>query len=89
MRFPSVVVNKLFLILLLSVCAPISQRAQAAAPTPPMTNAQPGDTLIILDASGSMNERIRGETKIVIARRAVRELVESLPEQHPTWPRRL
>src|SRR5687767_10639925 len=26
-----------------------------------------------------MNERIRGETKIVIARRAVRELVESLP----------
>ena len=47
---------------------------------PPPTDAQPGDTLIILDASGSMNERIRGESKIVIARRAVRELVESLPD---------
>jgi Ca-activated chloride channel homolog len=52
-----------------------------ATPTPPPTAAQSGDTIIILDASGSMNERIRGESKIVIARRVVRELVESLPEQ--------
>ncbi len=38
-----------------------------------------GDTIIVLDASGSMNERIRGETKMAIAHRAVRELIESLP----------
>lgn len=36
-------------------------------------------TLIVLDASGSMRERIGGETKMVLAQRAVRELVEGLP----------
>lgn len=72
--------KKLFLLLLVSSGIVAPQHAHAAAPTPPPTHAQPGDTLIILDASGSMNERIRGESKIVIARRAVRELVESLPD---------
>lgn len=74
--------NKPFLLpLLTSLCALVAVHVHAATPpTPPPTNAQPGDTLIILDASGSMNERIRGETKIVIARRAVRELVGSLPD---------
>lgn len=37
-------------------------------------------TIIVLDASGSMRERIKGETKMDIAKRAVRELVESLPD---------
>ena len=37
-------------------------------------------TLIVLDASGSMTERIKGETKMDIAKRAVRELVQSLPD---------
>jgi Ca-activated chloride channel family protein len=43
----------------------------------------PGSTalaLIVLDASGSMTERIKGETKIEIAKRAVCELVQSLPD---------
>lgn len=35
--------------------------------------------LIVLDASGSMRERIGGETKMVLAQRAVHELVERLP----------
>jgi Ca-activated chloride channel family protein len=73
-------VNTLNLLLLLCVCFSTSAHVRAATPALPPTNAQPGDTLIILDASGSMNERIRGESKIVIARRAVRELVESLPD---------
>ena len=37
-------------------------------------------TLIVLDASGSMSERIKGETKMDIAKRAIRELVASLPD---------
>jgi Ca-activated chloride channel homolog len=37
-------------------------------------------TLIVLDASGSMKERIKGESKIDIAKRAVRELVAGLPD---------
>jgi Ca-activated chloride channel family protein len=52
--------------------------ARAAQPT-----TAPGagaSTLIVLDASGSMTERIKGETKIDIAKRAVRELVASLPD---------
>lgn len=48
--------------------------AVAATPAP-----SAGATLIVLDASGSMNERIGGETKMAIARRAVHELVDSLP----------
>lgn len=39
-----------------------------------------GSTIIVLDASGSMDERIKGESKMSIAKRAVRELVESLPD---------
>jgi hypothetical protein len=50
-------VNKLFFFLLLSLCVSFSrQPVRTATPTPPPTHAQPGDTLIILDASGSMNE---------------------------------
>ncbi|HRE80760.1 MAG TPA: VWA domain-containing protein, partial [Opitutaceae bacterium] len=71
--------NKLFLIFVLNLCVFGFLGLNAATPKPPPTEPQPGDTLIILDASGSMNERIRGETKMVIARRAIRELVESLP----------
>ena len=52
--------------------------ARAAQPaTAPGAGAS---TLIVLDASGSMTERIKGETKIEIAKRAVRELVASLPD---------
>ena len=42
--------------------------------------AAAASTLIVLDASGSMAERIKGETKMEIAKRAVRELVASLPD---------
>ncbi len=73
-------VKTTLLVFLSVLLASVTSLAGAPKPTPPPTQAQPGDTLIILDASGSMNERIRGETKIVIARRAVRELVESLPD---------
>ena len=45
----------------------------ASGPTPAAS------TIIILDASFSMHEQIKGEAKIDIAKRAVRELVESLP----------
>ena len=37
-------------------------------------------TVIILDSSGSMRGRIRGEAKIDIAKRVVRDLVGTLPE---------
>jgi len=40
----------------------------------------PGDTLIVLDASGSMRGRIAGETKMEIAKQAVRDLVNGLPD---------
>ena len=52
------------------------------SPVDPAANP-PGSTalaLIVLDASGSMTERIKGETKIEIAKRAVCELVQSLPD---------
>ena len=57
----------------------------AAAAGPASTRAAPAPaaaTLIILDASSSMTERIKGqtETKMDIAKRAVRELVEGLPD---------
>ena len=35
--------------------------------------------MIVFDASGSMSGRIKGETKMAIARRVVRELVTALP----------
>ena len=41
------------------------------------TTASP--TLIVLDASGSMRGRIKGETKMQIAKRAVDELIATLP----------
>jgi Ca-activated chloride channel family protein len=53
-----------------------------ALPRPAPAAAGPAastPTIIILDASGSMRERIKGETKIEIAKRAVRELVGALP----------
>jgi len=49
------------------------------APAAPTASAPA--TLIVLDASGSMRERIKGETKMEIAKRAVRELVASLPDE--------
>jgi len=54
---------------LLPSVVPAAPAAAAAAPT-----------LIVLDASSSMTEQIKGETKIAIARRVVRELVESMPD---------
>ena len=49
-------------------------------PTPVPAAPAPAPTLIILDASSSMTEVIKGETKIAIAKRVVRELVESMPD---------
>jgi Ca-activated chloride channel family protein len=54
---------------ILSTVAPAAPAAAVGAPT-----------LIVLDASISMRELINDETKIDIAKRAVRELVESLPD---------
>ena len=56
-------------------------RSQVSLPAP-AANAPGGaaSTIIVLDASGSMTERIKGETKIDIAKRAVLELVRSLPD---------
>ena len=45
--------------------------------------AAAGGTIIVLDASGSMRGRIGGETKMEIAKRSVRELVEALPDGTP------
>jgi Ca-activated chloride channel family protein len=59
-----------------ALIAPWYARA-AQTTTAPVTGAS---TLIVLDASGSMAERIEGETKMDIAKRAVRELVASLPD---------
>ncbi len=58
-------------LLLASACLfpAILPAAPAAAPT-----------IIVLDASSSMTEQIKGETKIAIAKRVVRELVESMPD---------
>jgi Ca-activated chloride channel family protein len=52
--------------------------AQSSAPA-----AASGGTIIVLDASGSMRGRIGGETKMEIAKRSVRELVEALPDGTP------
>lgn len=41
---------------------------------------EPAPSLIVFDASGSMKERIGGEAKIDIAKRAVTELVATLPD---------
>ncbi|HQF39316.1 MAG TPA: VWA domain-containing protein [Opitutaceae bacterium] len=43
--------------------------------------AEPAPCLIVFDASGSMHERLGGETKIDIAKRAVSELVATLPAE--------
>ncbi|HLP00431.1 MAG TPA: VWA domain-containing protein [Opitutaceae bacterium] len=60
--------------LLVGLALLIPFRAVAA----PSADTAPA-TLIVLDASGSMRERIGGETKMALAQRAVRELVEGLP----------
>jgi Ca-activated chloride channel family protein len=69
---------RLGVIVLAACVAGAGARAFASDPagTPPS-----GATIIVLDASGSMRERIKGETKMDIAKRAVRELVESLPAE--------
>jgi Ca-activated chloride channel homolog len=59
-----------------ALVAPLCARAAQTASTP----VGGASTLIVLDASGSMAERIKGETKIDIAKRAVRELVAGLPD---------
>ncbi len=43
--------------------------------------AESAPSLIVFDASGSMKERIGGEAKIDIAKRAVTELVATLPDE--------
>lgn len=47
---------------------------------PAQVAADPGATMIVLDASSSMRGRIGGEAKMEIAKRVVRELIESLPD---------
>ncbi len=47
---------------------------------PAIAADQPNDLILILDASNSMWGQIDGENKIVIARRAVGELIDGLPE---------
>ncbi|MBE2213036.1 MAG: VWA domain-containing protein [Opitutaceae bacterium] len=49
----------------------------------PAASAGSGATIIVLDASGSMRGRIGGETKMEIAKRSVRELVDALPAGTP------
>ena len=66
---------KLALPVLPAVLTLLLPLARATEPAPAA-----GATIIVLDASGSMVERINGETKIDIAKRAVRELVASLPD---------
>jgi Ca-activated chloride channel family protein len=50
------------------------------AQTPPSTSS-PKRTLIVLDASGSMWGKIRGQAKIEIAREVIADLVKSLPDE--------
>lgn len=45
--------------------------------------AEPSATILILDGSGSMLERVAGKTKIESARTAVKQLVQSLPDGTP------
>ncbi|MFV1980121.1 MAG: VWA domain-containing protein [Rhodothermia bacterium] len=49
-------------------------------PSVGQTNQPANDLVIILDASGSMWGQIEGENKIVIARRVLKDLTASLPE---------
>lgn len=60
------------LVIAFSLNAPVCAQAPIAADS--------GATLIVFDASGSMRGRIDGETKMEIARRVVRDLVNGLPE---------
>lgn len=55
--------------------------AHAASPKSPPPPS--GGTILVLDASGSMRGRIGGETKMAIAKRSVRELVEAFPDNTP------
>jgi hypothetical protein len=60
-------------LLLVSLLAPGLARAQAPAPErPPL--------LLIFDASGSMNQRMGNETRLVAAKRVVSDLLASFPE---------
>ena len=58
------------------------ERVQAAS-TAAASRAAEGSTIIVLDASGSMRGRIGGESKMDVAKRSVRELVEALPDGTP------
>jgi len=51
----------------------------AVAAWSPLPAAEPGSILFILDASGSMNGRIDGREKILIAKEALASLVADLP----------
>lgn len=56
--------------------------ASAALAAPAATTAPaPGDTMIVLDASGSMWAQIAGKTKMDIARSVLGELVAKLPAE--------
>jgi Ca-activated chloride channel family protein len=52
----------------------------AAAAGPAQAGGPPPDLILVLDASGSMWGQIRGENKIVIARRVLGELIGKLPD---------
>lgn len=56
------------------------QSSRAPARATGQANSTQNDLVIILDASGSMWGQIEGENKIVIARRVLKNLVASLPE---------
>jgi Ca-activated chloride channel family protein len=60
--------------LLVGLCLLLPRPLRAAS-----TNETAPPILIVLDASGSMRERIGGETKMALAQRAVHELVDRLP----------
>lgn len=51
---------------------------------PAVGDEAPNDLILILDASNSMWGQIDGENKIVIARRAVGELIDGLPDDSRT-----
>lgn len=67
--------------LLLLVC--LALPALAGLPAGPAHAADNGRLVLVLDSSGSMKERVGGDTKIAIAKRTLRRVVDRLPASAP------
>ncbi|MFP8942785.1 vWA domain-containing protein [Streptomyces fenghuangensis] len=72
--------------LLALIASPLAAAAPRGAPAAPLTVAEGNASLVmVLDSSGSMAEDDgSGGTRIESARRAVGEVVDALPDGHPT-----